>query len=334
VSNLGLTEWLDANQRLSAMWLLWFNCATGGSTAAMLDSQGQSDIGVAFTDGPMSPNDWSALVGSIRDRECIIFLGAGASTVPAGQIGLPTASVLSRELADECRYPGTDKFDFLRVCQFYELTQGGHRLRKQIIKKLSIPGLRPGKLHELIAALPIQYVLTTNYDRLMESAFQIAGKTPKVAIYDIDGSQGETDASGDENSPLVYKLHGSMEDPRTMLCTEDDIVQFLACILLGDPPLLPNIRRLFRNHTILFVGYGLKDWNIRAMIRALRGSGKRRSDWIRSFALQRLFDTSAAAAADWQQSVLYWGRKENVHCLDLDAIGFFEELSRRHSDTT
>jgi hypothetical protein len=116
----------------------------------------------------------------------------------------------------------------------------------------------------------------------------------------------------------------------SMLCTEDDIVQFLACIILGDPPLLTGIRQLFENHTILFVGYGLKDWNIRTMIRALRG--RKRTGWIRSFALQRQFDTSEFAAADWQQSVLYWDKKENVRCMDIDAIPFLEELTRRYRE--
>jgi NAD-dependent SIR2 family protein deacetylase len=298
----------------------------------VLNSQDSDDNHVVFVDKPMESSDWSALLGSIRDRECIVFLGAGASTAPPGEIGLPTAGAISRELADECSYPGADKSDFLRVCQFIELKEGGHRLRKKIIKKLTIPDLQPGRLHKLIAELPIQYVLTTNYDTLMESAFRDAGRTPHVTIYDIDESQSEPENQVDDKSPLVYKLHGSMENLSSMLCTEDDIVQFLACLFLGDPPLLPSVRKLFRSHTILFVGYGLKDWNIRAMIRALRV--KRRSDWIRSFALQRKFDTSLTAAADWQQSVLYWDKKENVHCLDVDAIEFFEELLRRYRGET
>jgi hypothetical protein len=45
----------------------------------------------------------------------------------------------------------------------------------------------PGKLHTLIASLPIKCVITTNYDRLMELAFQIGGKQPQVATYDING---------------------------------------------------------------------------------------------------------------------------------------------------
>jgi hypothetical protein len=272
----------------------------------------------------MTINEWSMLVQGIRDEECLIFLGAGASTVPDGQVGLPTGGELSRQLAAECEYPGPDKSDFLRVCQYYELMQDGHRLRRSIIKKLSVPGLMPGKLHTLIAGLPIKCVITTNYDKLMELAFQIAGRQPQVAIYDINAEPSNRSVSITESTPLVYKVHGSMDDSSTMLCTEDDIVQFLACILNGTPPLLPLVRQLFENNIILFIGYGLKDWNIRTMIRAMRL--KKRAGWIKSFALQRQFDTSTVAAADWQQSVLYWDKKENVRCLDIDAIPFVEEL--------
>ena len=107
----------------------------------------------------------------------------------------------------------------------------------------------------MIAGLPIQYVLTTNYDRLMETAFQVAGKSPKVTIYDIDGNRDELDATGDENSPLVYKLHGSVDDPRTMLCTEDDIVQFLACVYSEIRPSCPAFASFFV--TTLFCSLGM-----------------------------------------------------------------------------
>ena len=276
----------------------------------------------------MTPNDWTTLVASIRDQECLIFLGAGASTVPDGEVGLPTATDLARQLAQECHYPGPDLTDFLRICQYYELMQDGHRLRKSIIKKIAIAGLMPGKLHTLIAKLPIKFAFTTNYDRLMETALQIAGKRPQVAVYDINGRPQPNVNSVEVGTPLVYKLHGTMDDPSSMLCTEDDIVQFSACVLLGDPPLLTGIKQLFENHTILFICYGLKDWNIRTMIRALRGH--KRKGWVRSFALQRQLDMSDFGVADWTQSVMYWDKKENVHCLDFDAISFMETLLQHY----
>src|ERR1700720_2272288 len=123
----------------------------------------------------MTEQDWLTLAESVRDSDCLIFLGAGAST---GQVGLPTGSELSKRLAEQCEYPGLEKSDFLRVCQYFELVRDGHRLRKAIQRELNIPNLVPGELHDLIAKLPIKYVLTTNYDRLMETAFTNAGKPP------------------------------------------------------------------------------------------------------------------------------------------------------------
>ncbi len=276
----------------------------------------------------MDDNDWGTLVASIEDQQCVVFLGAGASTVLEGEKGLPTGGALSEMLANECKYPGIDKRDFLRVCQYYELVRDGHRLRRSIIQKLDQPNLKPGVLHNLIAELPFQYVLSTNYDLMMEEAFRQKGKNPTVLVYDIsaDSTSGELLAS--ETNPLIYMLHGTLKKANSMLCTEDDIVQFLACVMLGAPPLLKGLKQLFENHTILFVGYGLKDWNIRAMIRALRGTKRSKDiDYVRSFALQRYFE--ASEAADWNQSVMYWNRKENVHCMNVDAIGFFEELAKR-----
>ncbi len=277
----------------------------------------------------MTKDDWATLVGSIQDSDCLVFLGAGASTVLQGQVGLPTGGQLSQKLAAECEYPGLDKTDFLRVCQYYELVRDGHRLRKAISKELDIPNLRPGELHNLIAKLPIKYVLTTNYDSLMEMAFKDAGKNVRVVVYDIhETAQKEIDGATKER-PVVYKLHGTIDDVGTMLCTEDDIVQFLACIILGNPPLMQGIKQLFEDYTMLFIGYGLRDWNIRTMIRAIRGVNRRDRDWVRSFALQRQRDLSEVAVADWKQTVMYWDKKENVQCLDIDAIEFVRELVKR-----
>jgi hypothetical protein len=274
----------------------------------------------------MTEGDWAGLTGSIRDRECVVFLGAGASVAAGGQAGLPTGGQLAEVLAVGCGYPGRDRTDFLRVCQYYEFRQGGYRLRRAIVSALSVPGVKPGPLHTGIAKMPIKIVLTTNYDRLMETAFQFAGKQPRTEVYNISTRAAQDIGMFSDTNPLVYKLHGSMDDTASMLCTEDDIIGFLSCMILGDPPLPASIKQMFKTHTILFVGYGLKDWNIRAMIRAMRGSFNR--DWTRSFAVQRR-PADPVDALDWEQSVMYWDRKENVHCIDVDAVQFVDELVQR-----
>ena len=107
----------------------------------------------------------------------------------------------------------------------------------------------------------------------MERAFKDATppKNPQVAYYHFQSSTPQELKAGTKESPVVYKLHGTMEEPASMICTEDDVVQFLAQIIREDPGLPSSITELFQRRSFLFVGYGLRDWNVRVLIRALRG---------------------------------------------------------------
>jgi SIR2-like domain len=255
------------------------------------------------------------------------FLGAGAS-MGFGEIGIPPAGALAQALARECDYRGPDQQDFLRVCQYYELWSDKDLLRKAIIKRLSPRGLMPGLLHRNLATLPVEYVLTTNYDNLIERAFESEAKQPMVAVHDIWAHACAKFDPGTIERPLVYKLHGSMSSPRTMICTEDDVIQLLTGLIQGEPALSALIGGLFPTHSILFIGYGLRDWNVRVMIRAMRAP-KVGPDWIRSFAIQRRPDDESLAF-DWDRSVVYWDKRENIRCFDVDALEFVAELAARY----
>lgn len=126
----------------------------------------------------------------------------------------------------------------------------------------------------------------------MEAAFEDAGKKPVVKYYDRHASELEA-AEGSVEMPLVYKIHGSVENPATLICTEDDLVEFLSNLIRGQPELPENISRLFNYQTMLFVGYGLKDWNIRVLLKSIRDpkAGK-------SYAVQ-VKPTGLEAAAQW-----------------------------------
>jgi SIR2-like domain len=273
-------------------------------------------------------NDWGIILESIRDQECVLFLGASAS-LGFGQIGLPSARGLAEEIAAEFGYPGNDKEDFLRVCQYVELVQDKRVLREWICKRLnSVNELQPSRLHRVLASLPLKYVLTTNYDNLMETAFIHAGKNPRVALYDMGAAKSEDIEAGTETSPVVYKLHGTLDKISSMICTEDDIIEFSARLLLGNPGLPLRIRNILQSYSILFIGYGLRDWNVRIMLRALRAErfGGAGVQWAKSFAIQRATD------ADWDSVVLYFSRMENIVCFDRDALEFVEGLAERFTN--
>jgi hypothetical protein len=274
--------------------------------------------------------DWEPLLFNLKKQKLVPFLGAGASLGFDGAPGLPGGGKLAETLAGECRYPGGEKSDLLRVAQYYALTFGELRLRESLNEKLSLPEVKPGEIHNLLAGWPIKVVLTTNYDNLMERAFSKKDKDPAKAIYQRDGDQEQIQTPPSVEKPLVYKLHGSLEDVDSMVITEDNYIDFLISLVEGNPKLPDAVSAIFRTDSILFVGYGLKDWNIRVLLRYFR-----RDNDIRSFAVQRGLSAAANgdASREWESIVLYWERK-NISIYNCDALTFVRELDRRYREGT
>src|SRR5262249_36332842 len=159
-------------------------------------------------------------------------------------------------LADDCSFPGPDRSDLFRVAQYYRMSLDEDLLRAFVADALTVPGVGPSVVHQTLAQLPIEYVLTTNFDDLMARGFrEFARKRPRAYEYQRRGTTPELEIAT-EREPIVYKLHGSLENPRSMVLTEDDVVDFLACIIAGDPKIPPQIAKLFKDYSILFIGYG------------------------------------------------------------------------------
>jgi len=277
-----------------------------------------------FTD-----TDWTAILRRVRKGGCVPFLGAGASMGFNGQPGLPTGSQLAEALAADCDYPGRDRTDFLRVAQYYETQNDPALLRDFIISKLSVPGVKPGVVHSTLASLPFRYFLTTNFDTLMEQAFQAnpaLSKSAQAFYYERYGTEQVLPAATIER-PVLFKLHGAIEQTMSMIVTEDDVVDFLSCILLQTPKLPDTVKTLLKDSSLLFVGYSLKDWNVRVLLRAIRGARGNRSG-ITSYAVQRK-PPDVNLAIEWENSAVYWLDRERVKCCDMDAVGFITELKRR-----
>jgi len=281
------------------------------------------------TDQPLPANiDWEPLLFNLKRQKLVPFLGAGAALGLDGAPGLPGGGKLAEMLASECGYPGGEKNDLLRVAQYYALKFGELRLRESVHEKLGLPEVQPGEVHNLLAGWPLKIVLTTNYDNLMERAFSKKDKDAAKAIYQRDGDQEQIKTPPSVDKPLVYKLHGSLEDIDSMVITEDNYIDFLISLIEGNPKLPDAISGIFRGDSILFIGYGLKDWNIRVLLRYFR-----RDNDIRSFAVQRDLRpaTNEAANREWESSVLYWERK-NISIYNCDALAFARELDRRYRE--
>lgn len=242
--------------------------------------------------------------------------------------GLPTAGDLAQSLAEEVEFPGSDKQNFFQVTQYYAMVRDPHTLRQSIKSKLSTREAQPGEVHRILAGLPFRYVLTTNFDNLIERALQDQGtKNPRLAFYDRRMDPEEI-GIGTIDEPIVYKLHGTLDTPYSMVITEDDVIDFASCVMLGKPPLPSAIKTLLSEFSILFIGYGFKDWNIRVMMRALRSGEVRRAGRF-DYAIQKR-PADEGQAKVWDQSIIYWRQNQSLKCYDMDALSFVNELKSRY----
>jgi len=151
----------------------------------------------------------------------------------------------------------------------------------------------PAQPHALLARLPIPVYLTTNYDGYMEKALAENNRAPlaEVCRWNSGLQRRYTDRLSDGEPevgrPVVFHLHGYINDPDSFVLTEDDYLDFMVnarryegatdTTLRVIPPKIDEVISLT---SLLFLGYGLQDWNLRVLLRALVQSADRSSQKI------------------------------------------------------
>ena len=193
----------------------------------------------------------------LLDNIIVPFLGAGVSICNRrprdakwehGVAFLPTGGELSSHLASRFRYSG-DPTDLARVAEFVSLMSGPASLYQEL--KQVFNAVYPlTDVHRFLAQLPAltvrktgkrqcPLIVTTNYDDLLERAFNEAGEPYHLVTYIADGEhRGKFRHSNESRSCIVevpnqyhdvapgdraviLKIHGGF--PRTHPEAGDDV---------------------------------------------------------------------------------------------------------------
>jgi hypothetical protein len=231
------------------------------------------------------PNE---IAESVKDGQCILFLGAMASAPsPKGSCFQykktpPSGAELSQRLAARCgECPDQDETNLQRVSLFYQFRPGGsrHSLVKAIKEEITGPDIVPSPALHMLAALPFPIVVTTNYGHLFDIALSRANtrdgrpKQPLLRIYDPTrtGPPEAVPLDPTEEKPILLKLHGDIDKPESIVVTEEDYIVFIQRMSVRHlHPIHENIRARMNSWPILFIGYSLKDYNLRLLFRTLR----------------------------------------------------------------
>lgn len=254
---------------------------------------------------------YSSVIKAITDGRVVPFFGAGVNLVgrPEGaawQRGqyLPSGGELSKYLAESFSYPDIDKWDLVRVSQYIAVMDGSGPLYEEL-RKLFDADYPPTTLHQFFAKLPsalrnkgypprYQLIVTTNYDDVMERAFRevnepfdlvtfIAGgeQRGKFMHLPFDGNKNilidkpnEYRGLSLDQRPVILKIHGAVDrlnpDGDSYVITEDDYIDYLTRTDVSS--LVPvTLAAKLKKSNFLFLGYGLRDWNLRVILHRIWG---------------------------------------------------------------
>jgi DNA-binding SARP family transcriptional activator len=211
---------------------------------------------------------------------------------------------LAARLAARFEYPPDEPADLTRVAQYVALTKGSGPLYDELHAMLAVEAL-PNAVHRFFASLPPllrergaphQLLVTTSYDLALEQALLDAGEEFDVVSYVASGrNRGRfchlrpdgvaqvidvpntyaTELSL-ERRTVVLKLHGGVDATparalESFVVTEDDYIDYLAYGDVGSAIPVALAAKLRRSH-FLFLGYGMRDWNLRLVLGRIWGA--------------------------------------------------------------
>jgi hypothetical protein len=220
---------------------------------------------------------------------------------------------------------------------------GSRALWGEIKTILSTSQVEPSLVYRLLAALPgflratgrseaaSQFILTTNYDTILEQTFEEAGE-PFHLFYYIgsgqdeglfahrapDGRERVIERPENIRGPLepgtiIVKMNGGLvygkAIPESVMVARGDFERLAGRL----PNVLPAVIRTgLRDRSLLFLGHGLGEPDVEALIRHAHAEGARRESW----AVQR------GAQGEW---VRYWD-KCGLQIVESDLKDFVQSL--------
>ncbi|HSV84975.1 MAG TPA: CHAT domain-containing protein [Levilinea sp.] len=134
----------------------------------------------------------------------------------------------------------------------------------------------PNDPYTLLAQLPLPIYITTNQHNLLASALREAGKSPEVIICPWNNKVEQIqslyrlkeDYRPDRSRPLIFHLFGRLDEPDSVVLTEDDYFNFLIGVTKNWDLIPPIIGRALTDSALLFLGFQIDEWSFRILLRS------------------------------------------------------------------
>ena len=216
-----------------------------------------------------SASELPALVSYVRERRCVLFVGAGLSR-PAGYPGWGdlmrhVVEGTHAQLGDAARKDELEsllaQYKFAEVADQCRTLLGRTFFGRMLRDQLARPASPPEATHRAIVQTPYACIVTTNFDTLLEDAFARWSDfgIPKAPTGMELAQHGTLLLDG---AFFILKAHGTIHDDDSMVFTSEDYRR----ITHANPAFQAVMSSLLLTHAVLFVGYSLSDPNFRLLL--------------------------------------------------------------------
>jgi hypothetical protein len=219
---------------------------------------------------------------------------------------LPSNAELAEHLARNFEYPPSAPLDLVRVSEYVSVVSGSGPLYEEL-HSLFDADYEPTPLHRFFASAPAvlrekgyppryPLIVTTNYDDALERAFRAVNEPFDLVAYVAEGEQRgkfiHFPPGGDvcvierpneyrglslDQRSVILKIHGAVDRAGALwdsfVITEDHYINYLTRTDISN--LLPvTLAAKLRKSHFLFLGYSLRDWNLRVILHRIWGEQK------------------------------------------------------------
>lgn len=282
--------------------------------------------------GQWNEKDWDDLIAPIQLGNCILMLGPDAAMEVCEGQARSLTEVLAYNLAgeilpEELKTWNIDPFNLVQVAQYYEI-----KLKKKPTLQMKAKRFYAERqdltsdLHRDLAALPFALSIIATPDQMFSNALKEAGKTPVPQSYSFRGKKAYPSLLGTIKNPLLFYLYGTIEDPQSLVLSENDFLDFILAALVNNP-LPPNILGQLRlaSKNLLFLGFDFRQWALRILLRIL----DIKKDMY-SFALDQL---TLQNPEEFKRTILFYSESDyRIRICNQALPGFVNTLRAKYEE--
>lgn len=215
------------------------------------------------------------LLQYILRGDAVMFVGAGVSA----EMGYPSWRQQLDAVAQKLKISGVhyDEAEFMHVVNSEGIDAGYYYLSKQkgvdkkriaqCVKEVTVAKCPDNdSIYHKITRWPISCYITTNFDdELHSNLAKVPGKDRYVCVGNSPKAMSLMSSSADG---LVFKIHGTYDDPERMIITS---VDYSACQSADDWKYYrDSLDEIFRTRNVIIIGYSLGDSDIRQLLERIK----------------------------------------------------------------